>query len=43
MFIERNEDGAITGAYAVPQVGKNLDYLEPDNPDLVKFLESITV
>ena len=41
MFVERNKRKEITGAYAVPQVGKKLEFLEESDKELMEFLESI--
>lgn len=41
MFIERNEDGEICGAYANPQPGKELEFLKLTDKELEAFLKTI--
>ena len=41
MYVQRNEQGEITGAYANPQAGYAEEYLSPDNEGLVAFLDAI--
>lgn len=41
MFIERDESEKIISAYNLQQDGKDLEYLEKDDPELIAFIEGL--